>query len=48
MKTIFKFALKNTAKFAGYAYGYSSVYVSTSAKSGVTEAKSEIKSKKES
>ncbi len=48
MKTIFKFAIRNTAKAVGYAYGYSSVHAINMSKFGITEAKSESKTKKES
>jgi len=48
MKTIFKFAIRNTAKLAGYTYGYSSIHAIKMSKLGVSEAKAESKSKKES
>ena len=47
MKTIFKFALKNTAKVAGYAYGYSSVYAKFSSACASEIAEREINSELE-
>jgi len=42
MKTIFKFAIRNTAKLAGYTYGYSSVYATFSKACGDKIAELEI------
>ena len=47
-KTLIKLTLSTTAKTAGYAYGYSSVHAINMSKFGITEAKSESKTKKES